>query len=183
MIIGIVSDIHIHAHPNRNPENNNYRLYQGSRVVSKNIVDVFKQNGCEAVIFAGDIVEKAIIRPFVQAEVKYFLDYVMSNFRGGWIIWGNHDLDSKSADQSETDSVLGVILPPNLIYAHQQIVNINGTTLAFSNWQPEFDLSWIQNPVDFLITHARINYSGASNFQPQTLDESKFNKAICGDTI
>ena len=181
MIIGIVSDIHIHAHPNRNPENSNYRLYQGSRVVSKNIVDVFKQNGCDAVIFAGDIVEKAIIRPFVQAEVKYFLDYVMSNFRGGWIIWGNHDLDSKSADQSVTDSVLGVILPPNLIYAHQQIVNINGTTLAFSNWQPEFDLSWIQNPVDFLITHARINYSGASNFQPQTLDESKFDKAICGD--
>ena len=181
MIIGIVSDIHIHAYPNRNPENNLYRLLQGSRLVSQNIIEVFKQNGCEAVIFAGDIVEKSIIRPYVQAEIKYFLDTIMSNFRGGWIIWGNHDLDSKSAVQTVTDSVLGVILPPNLIYAHQQIVNINGTTLAFSNWQPDFDLSWIQNPVDFLITHARINYSNASNFQPQQLDESKFNLAICGD--
>lgn len=181
MIIGIVSDVHIHAYPNRNPENNLYRLLQGSRLVSQNIIEVFKQNGCEAVIFAGDIVEKSIIRPYVQAEVKYFLDTIMSNFRGGWIIWGNHDLDSKSAVQNVTDSVLGVILPPNLIYAHQQQVNINGTTLAFSNWQPEFDLSWIKNPVDFLITHARINYSNASNFQPQQLDESKFNVAICGD--
>lgn len=182
MLIGIVSDIHIHAHPNRNPENNiMYRLLQGSRVVSKNIVDVFKQNGCEAVVFAGDVVEKSIIRPYVQAEVKYFLDYIMSNFKGGWIIWGNHDLDSKSADQTVNDAVLGVILPPNLTYAHKQIVNINGTTIAFSNWQPEFDLSWIQSPVDFLITHARINYQGGGNYQSQKLDESKFNLAICGD--
>lgn len=182
MLIGIVSDIHIHAHPNRNPENNiMYRLLQGSRVVSKNIVDVFKQNGCEAIVFAGDVVEKSIIRPYVQAEVKYFLDYIMSNFKGGWIIWGNHDLDSKSADQTVNDAVLGVILPPNLAYAHKQIVNINGTTIAFSNWQPEFDLSWIQSPVDFLITHARINYQGGGNYQSQKLDESKFNLAICGD--
>jgi DNA repair exonuclease SbcCD ATPase subunit/predicted phosphodiesterase len=158
-----------------------YRLLQGSRVVSKNIVDVFKQNGCEAVVFAGDVVEKSIIRPYVQAEVKYFLDYIMSNFKGGWIIWGNHDLDSKSADQTVNDAVLGVILPPNLTYAHKQIVNINGTTIAFSNWQPEFDLSWIQSPVDFLITHARINYQGGGNYQSQKLDESKFNLAICGD--
>lgn len=182
MILGIVSDVHIFSYPNRNPEKNSiYRLLQGSRVVSQNIIEVFKKNNVEGVIFAGDLVEKSIIRPYVQAEVKYFLDSIMSNFRGGWIIWGNHDLDSKSSEQSVTDSVLGVILPPNLIYAHQQVVNINGTTLAFSNWQPEFDLSWIQSPVDFLITHARINYQGTGNYQSQKLDESKFNLAICGD--
>lgn len=183
MKIGIVSDIHIHAHPNRNPDHNEkYRLYQGSRVVSKNIIEVFKQHNCDAIIIAGDVVEKQIIRPYVQAEVKYFLDSIMSQFQGGWIIWGNHDLDCKLSDQSQSDSVLGVILPPNLIYAHQQIVNINGTTIAFSNWQPEFDLSWIQTPVDFLITHARINYQkGGGVIKSQELDESKFNLAICGD--
>lgn len=180
--LGILSDVHIHAHPNRNPENNDkYRLLQGSRIVSQNVIEVFKNEGCEGIIFAGDVVEKQIIRPYVQAEVKYFLDSIMSQFKYGWIIWGNHDLDCKSVDQNQSDSVLGVILPPNLIYAHQQIVNINGTTLAFSNWQPEFDLSWIQNPVDFLITHARINYQGVGNYQSQKMDESKFNIAICGD--
>ncbi len=175
-----VADIHIHAYPNRNPEND-YRLYQGSRVVVENIIKAGKENGCDYIVLAGDIVEKSIIRPYVQAEVKYFLDRLMSEFKGGWIIYGNHDQDSKSDDQKIEDSVLGVILPPNLIYAHQMQLEMEGTKIGFSNWQPNFDLSWIQGKLDVLFTHATISYSNSDMIHSQELDESKFDLAICGD--
>lgn len=179
-----VADIHIHAYPNRNPSND-FRLYQGSRTVAQNIIKVGKQQGCDYIVLAGDIIEKSIVRPYVQAEVKYFLDTIMSEFKEGWLIWGNHDQDNKSSDSDITDSCLGIMLPPNLHYAHQKIINIDNSMIAFNNWQPEFDLSWIPRKVDVLFTHARICYSteadGGALFESQVLDESKFDLAICGD--
>ena len=176
-----VADIHINDYANRNPENK-FRLYQGSRTVAENIVKVGKQTGCDIIVFAGDIVEKYLVRPYIQAEVKYFLDTIMSNFNYGFIIWGNHDLDNKSSDQDISDTVLGVMLPQNLYYAHQKIINLDGCSIGFSNWMPEFDLSWIQGKVDVLFTHARICYGEQGGlFESQKLDESKFDIAICGD--
>lgn len=179
-----VADIHIHAYPNRNPSND-FRLYQGSRTVAQNIIKAGKEHGCDYIVLAGDIIEKSIVRPYVQAEVKEFLDTIMANFKEGWIIWGNHDQDNKSSDSDITDSCLGIMLPYNLHYAHQKIVNIDNTSIAFNNWQPEFDLTWIPRKVDVLFTHARICYNtdqdGGMLFESQVLDESKFDLAICGD--
>jgi len=179
-----VADIHIHDYPNRNPSNN-YRLYQGSKTVAENIIEAAKQYGCEYIVLAGDIVEKSIVRPYVQAEVKNFLDTIMANFKEGYIIYGNHDADNKSSDQTIADAFLGVMLPPNLHYMHQKTIAIDGTLIGFSNWQPDFDLSWIQNKVDVLFTHARICYAtdsdGMGLFESQELNEDKFDLAICGD--
>ena len=177
----VVADVHIHDYSNRNPQNG-FRLSQW-KVVADNIIEVGKTEGCDTIVFAGDIVEKSIIRSYIQAEVKNFLYKVMEHFKQGYIIWGNHDLDGRSTIQSQVDSVLGIILPPNLYYAHQKILKIDNTTVGFSNWQPEFDLSWINSKVDVLITHARICYSpsGGDFFKSQDLDESKFDIAICGD--
>ena len=93
-----VADIHINDYANRNPENK-FRLYQGSRTVANNIIKVGNQENCDIIVLAGDIVEKFLVRPYIQSEVKYFLDTIMSNFNYGFIIWGNHDLDNKSADR------------------------------------------------------------------------------------
>ena len=176
-----VADIHINDYANRNPENR-FRLYQGSRTVAENIIKAGKQYGCDIIVLAGDIVEKYLIRPYIQAEVKYFLDTVMSNFKYGFIIWGNHDLDNKSSDQDISDAVLGVMLPENLYYAHQKIIELDGCKLGFCNWMPEFDLSWIPDKVDVLFTHARICYGESSGlFESQKLDENKFDLALCGD--
>ena len=174
-----VSDIHIHDYPQRNPTEK-YRLYQ-TRVVAQNIIDVGASNGCDIIVIAGDIIDKSIIRPYVQAEVKNFLDTIMSHFRVGYIIWGNHDQDNKGSDQDFTDSCLSVMLPPNLYYADRRGLVIDNTSIAFSNWRPEFDLSWIQNKVDVLFTHATIAYNAGDIFLSQKLDESKFDLAICGD--
>lgn len=176
----LVADVHIGSYATKNPTPD-YRLYQGSRIVSENIIKVGKEQGCDYIAFAGDVIEKSILRPYVLNEVKYFLDRVMSEFKGGWIIYGNHCLDCKSSDSKFEDSLLGVILPSNLKYAHQIIENIDGTSIGFSNFQPQFDLSWIPTKVDALITHATICYAPSDFIKSQELDETKFDIAFCGD--
>ena len=178
-----VADIHINDYANRNPSNR-FRLYQ-TRTVAQNIIEVGKKEGCDTIVFAGDIVEKCIIRPYIQGEVKLFLDTVMAEFKEGYIIWGNHDLDGKSVDQDISDACLGVMLPKNLYYSHKQIINIDGKSIGFCNWMPTFDLSWIPGKVDVLFTHSTICYAKDASegrlFESQELDESKFDLAICGD--
>ena len=174
-----IADIHIHDYPQRNPSDK-FRLMQ-TRVVAQNIIEAAHNEGCDILVIDGDLIEKSIIRPYVQAEVKYFLDTVMPHFKVGYIIWGNHDLDAKTSDQEFTDACLAVMLPPNLYYADKQQIQIENTKIAFSNWRPEFDLSWINGSVDVLFTHATISYAKEDLVQSQILDESKFDLAICGD--
>lgn len=174
-----VADIHIHDYPQRNPSEK-FRLYQ-TRTVAQNIIEAGQREGCNIIVIAGDIIEKSIIRPYVQAEVKLFLDTVMQYFQYGYIIWGNHDVDTKGSDQVFNDCCLSVMLPSNLYYADKQEVVIDGTRIAFSNWRPEFDLSWINGKADVLFTHATISYSQDDLCASQKLDESKFDLAICGD--
>lgn len=176
----LVADVHIGSYASKNPTPD-YRLFQGSRVVSENIIKVGKQEGCDYIAFAGDIIEKSILRPYVLNEVKYFLDRVMSEFSYGWIIYGNHCLDCKSSDSKFEDSLLSVILPSNLKYAHQTTTEIDGMSIAFNNFQPIPDLSWIPGKVDALVTHATICYSPGDFINSQELDESKFDIAFCGD--
>lgn len=179
----IVSDIHIDDYAQRNPSEK-YRLRQ-SRVVARNIIEAAQKEGAELIAIAGDVIEKSVIRPYVQTEVKLFLDTLMSYFEGGWIIWGNHDLDTRNDNQEAGDSVLSVMLPPNLIYADKKEYTIDGTRIGFYNFRyGEFDLSWINGKLDLLITHATINYSQDEDaFQGKcsVLDESKFDLAISGD--
>ena len=165
----IVSDIHIYDYPQRNPREKG-RLLQ-SRIVAQNIIDAGKREGADTIVIAGDVVEKAVNRPYIESEVKLFLDTVMSSFKDGYIIWGNHDQDNKSNNQDFTDSSLAVMLPSNLYYAHEKIINIEGIKIGFCNWEPVFDLSWIPDKVDILITHATINYSNDGGIKSQKLDE------------
>lgn len=175
-----VSDIHIYDYPQRNPIPLS-RLHQ-SRTVANNIIKVASQENAEYLVLAGDILEKSINRPYVLAEVKNFLDTLMGYFKQGFLIYGNHDQDNKGSDSNFTDSSLSVMLPPNLFYADKKELLIDNTRIAFSNWRPEFDLSWINGCVDVLFTHATIAYSDTVDmFSSQVLDESKFSLAICGD--
>ena len=175
-----ISDIHIHDYPNRNP-NDRFRLDQSS-TVADNIIAVAQQEGIDTIVIAGDTLEKSMTRAYILGNARNFLWKIMSYFREGFIIWGNHDLDTKGSNQSDEDCYLSLFLPPNLHYADHKTIKIDNTSIAFSNWYPEFDLSWIQEPVDVLFTHATIDYSGGNSmFKSQVLDESKFSLAICGD--
>lgn len=174
-----VADIHLHDYAQRNPSEK-YRLYQGL-TVADNIVEAGKREGCDVIVFAGDVLENFLNRPYVLSVVKEFLDRIMSNFKQGYIIWGNHDQDNKGNDSEFNDCCLSVMLPKNLYYADKKETFISGRRLAFCNWRPEFDLSWISGKVDILFTHATINYEDGDFFSSQVLDESKFDLAVCGD--
>ena len=173
------ADIHIHDYPQRNPSEK-FRLYQ-TKTVAQNIIDAAKLKGAKILVIAGDIMDKWNPRPYVQAEIKLFLDTLMSYFEVGYIIWGNHDQDNKTENSEFIDSCLAVMLPPNLYYADMKEINIDGCRIGFMNWRPKFDLSWIQGKLDILFTHATICYSDTDQFTSQKLDESKFDLAICGD--
>ena len=174
-----IADIRIYDYPQRNPSPL-FRMRQ-SETVAYNIIEVAKQEGADIIVIAGDVIEKSVLRPYVQAEVKLFLDTLMSYFRIGYIIWGNHDMDNKSSNQDFTDSCLAVMLPPNLYYAHQKETTIDNSRIAFCNWMPKFDLSWINGCVDVLFTHATISYSQSDQFKSQPLDDKKFSLCITGD--
>ena len=176
-----IADVHLHDYPQRSSFQFQ-RLYQGSRIVAQNIIEVGKREGAEYIAICGDLIEKSIIRPYVMAEAYNFLHTIMSEFKEGWIIWGNHDIDAKSSDQVMTDSCLALFLPPNLKYMHQQQIELEGKKIGFNNWQPEFNLEWVKGELDMLFTHARICYKEDSDlYQSQYLDESKFKIAFCGD--
>lgn len=173
-----VADIHIDDYSSRNPSNK-YRLYQ-ARTVAQNIIDVGKAEGCDYIVFAGDVVEKSMVKSHIQFEVKYFFDAIMKNFKEGYLIYGNHDMEGRLNEQDVTDSFVGIMLPENLHYAHHQIIVIDGCRIGFNNYQPEIDLDWIPEKVDVLFTHADICYNDSDFFESQKLDESKFDVAVCG---
>lgn len=175
----LTADLHFYDYPQRNPSEK-FRLKQ-TKTVCKNIIEVGKKNGCDGIVIAGDLVEKYLIRPYVQYVVKEFLDELMKNFKVGYLIYGNHDIDSKSSDSKESDSCLGVMLPKGMNYMDKKEITIDGHRIGFMNWQPEFDLSWIGGELDALITHATIAYTDDSNYVSQSLDTTKFKVAFCGD--
>lgn len=176
----LTSDLHFHDYSQRNPVPLQ-RLHQ-TRIVGNNIIKVARERNIPYIAFAGDTLEKSIVRPYVLAEVKNFLDNVMSNFQHGFIIWGNHDLDNKGSDQEFIDSSLSVMLPSNLEYADKKQFKIGNSIIGFSNWRPdEIDLSWVNGKLDYLVTHATIAYSISDQYASEKLDESKFDLAFCGD--
>jgi len=176
----VISDVHINDYAHRNPSYR-YRLLQ-SRIVAQNIIKVAKANGADTLFIAGDLIHKSVMRPYILAEVKLFLDVLMKYFKTGRIIYGNHDLDSKLPNQDASDCVLSVMLPDNMKYVDQKVEKISRSTFAFSNWrQGSIDLSWIPGQVDFLITHATIAYNPGDYYQSTTMDESKFTFCITGD--
>ncbi len=176
----VISDVHINDYAHRNPSYR-YRLLQ-SRIVAQNIIKVAKANGADTLFIAGDLIHKSVMRPYILAEVKLFLDVLMKHFKTGRIIYGNHDLDSKLPDQDASDCVLSVMLPENMKYVDQSVEKIGKSTFAFSNWrQGSIDLSWIPGHVDFLITHATIAYNPGDYYQSTAMDESKFDLCVTGD--
>ena len=108
----VISDVHINDYAHRNPSYR-YRLLQ-SRIVAQNIIKVAKANNADTLFIAGDLIHKSVMRPYILAEVKLFLDVLMKFFKTGRIIYGNHDLDSKLPDQDASDCVLSVMLPENM---------------------------------------------------------------------
>jgi ABC-type lipoprotein export system ATPase subunit len=175
----IFSDVHIYNYSNYNLSNK-FRLYQ-NRKVAELLARSGVENGCDGFIIAGDLIEKPTLVSRILSETKKFMEYLCKVFPGNnYFIVGQHDLDTKDNNQSEEDSVLPLISPSNLIYSDKKIFNIDGRSVAFMNWRPDQDLSWIEGQVDLFIGHATIALPN-SLYKGQSIDTSKFKLGIFGD--
>lgn len=179
----MTSDLHFDSYPNRTPTAS-YRLDQ-SYIVVENCLEIARNEGIDTIFILGDILEKQNRNSEVHAVAKECLSRLMSGFKKGYYILGNHDINARSISQetSEFDknnSYIPLYCPSNLIYMDRKIVEIGGVSFGFRNYSsaPELDLSFIEESgrksVDVLCGHSSQSYTeGEPPYPVQAYDESK----------
>lgn len=175
----IFSDVHLNDYANFN-RSKEARLNQVG-VLAKLLVDAGAQYGCDRFFLAGDLTELPVMKNNVLNAARWFLDTLCKHFnKDNYIIYGQHDLSTKDIDQDPRYSGLTAILPSNLFYVDKKQLMIEGRNVAFMNWKPVQDLSWIQGKVDLFVGHVTLAPPNA-NFKGQEIDKKKFNLSITGD--
>lgn len=175
----IVSDIHFDSYPSRTPTKD-YRLNQSYQVV-ENLLEVAKKEETEYVFILGDILEKQNRDSPIHSVVKECLEKLMTGFKKGYYILGNHDMNARtvsieSTENDKINSYIHLYCPESLIYADRQIIDIDGVTFAFRNYSSaaELDLDFIKTSVDVLCGHSSQSYTDDEPPYPvQKYDEDK----------
>ena len=179
----ITSDIHFDTYPTRTPTQD-YRLNQSYQVI-ENLLEVSRKEGAEYIFILGDLLEKQNRDSPVHSVVKKCLERLMTGFRCGYYILGNHDMNARtvSSESSENDKINSYIhlyCPDSLIYADRKIIDIDGVSFGFRNYSAAetLDLSFIEesgrSSVDVLCGHSSQNYTdGDPLFPVQAYDEGK----------
>lgn len=186
----ITSDIHFDSYPNRTPSAG-YRLNQSYQVI-ENLLEIGRTEGSEYIFILGDILEKQNRDSDIHGVVKKCLEKLMTGFKKGYYILGNHDMKVKtlSSESSESDlisSYLHLYMPENLRYMDRQILEIDGVTFGFRNYSssPTLDLSFIKESgrqkIDVLLGHSSQSYQdGEPPYPVQSYDESLVGLAFFG---
>ena len=172
----ITGDIHIWNYADYNLEPD-FRLNQFIGLAHR-LVEIGKEYDCSHIVLAGDITHKAIIPPKVEHTIKQFFDILNSRWDKDHLLYilGNHDLNSKQAETVFEQSSIPVIADNKATYCHKQVKEIDGRSVAFMDWLPKQDLSWIDKQVDLFIGHVTIDPMFG-----QEIDHSKFKLGIAGD--
>jgi len=171
----IVGDLHIHDYTDYNLKEPNWRLNQFIKL-SKRIIEVAKTKNCDIVIYAGDLIH----RPILSSKTAYVVDkFFKMQYEAGLTIYyilGQHDLQTKSNIQNHDDSIIPVLLDHYATYMDKKIITIDGKTVAFSNWRPQQDFSFIPDKVDVLIGHLTLSEKFGQEY-----DDSKYKIGFFGD--
>jgi len=170
----LVSDIHLHDYPryNKTPK---ARLNQSIKLAHR-IAEVGRERGIKTLVLAGDFIEVPTNRSYIVHKLKEFFEILSEGFDTVFYILGQHELDSKSQGQEFHDSIVTVIAPKNFQYMDKKFFQHQGKNIAFMNWKPTQDLTWIKDPVDLFIGHVTVD---ARFGQP--IDNTKFKLGIVGD--
>jgi energy-coupling factor transporter ATP-binding protein EcfA2 len=174
MNVLITADIHFGEYNDYNFEPG-FRLKQFDLLADR-YIEMAKEYNCEELWIAGDLLKIPNNRCRQIHEFKNFIAKLVSGFKTVRYILGQHDLDSKSDDQSLEDSIVNLFDYDNFIFSDKQILDFNGNKIAFASWTQSQDISWIKDKVDILIGH----YTKSTLFG-QEIDESKFDLMIHGD--
>lgn len=172
----LTGDIHIHNYTDHNLNGNRFRLDQFLKLAER-LVDIADEKNCEYLAIAGDLIHKPILTPIVAEYVEKFLEILSKRFPQDklFIIWGNHDVNSKSQELGYEDSTL-LAFNNYFTYADRQILKLGNSTVAFANWRPKQDLDFIQDKVDLFVGHVTIHPVFG-----QEIDHTKFSLGLAGD--
>lgn len=184
----VAADIHLHAYPHYNLENDpDFRLNQFYRLAHR-LVDIYHREKCDGISVAGDWIQVPVIRPKVQHALFKFAKILQEGIaaNGGkvFLTVGNHDKDSRSLEVGETTSVVTLLTElDNFEYMDKKVINFGGKVIGFQDFYGQHDLSWIDEQtadghVDILFNHFTL---GNRYFSGQTIDSSKFDVMIFGD--
>lgn len=175
----LISDIHLRDY-------HRYNKFPSQRLhsfveLAKDIVKIGKDNDIDTLLIGGDIVDKNTVSPTELHTLFTMFNHIAKQFRVYSII-GNHDAKSKK-DIDKEDTVITLLETiDGISFHHQEILEIGGRTIAFENWMPNYDLSWITEPVDIYMSHATIDYNGSGFFGMDTsVFEGKFEIGVFGD--
>lgn len=186
----ITSDIHFDSYPNRTPSEG-YRLNQSYQVV-ENLLEVGKREEADYIFILGDILEKQNRDSDIHSVVKDCLRKLMTGFKEGYYILGNHDMKAKSVSSESTErdmisSYIHLYAPDTLHYMDRKILTIDGVTFGFRNYSSAdtLDLSFIKESgrgkIDVLLGHSSQSYQdGEPPYQVQGYDESLVGLAFFG---
>jgi len=175
----LTGDIHLANRRKRNLDGDPlFRLNQFNRLADR-FVSYSKAHSITEVWFAGDLVDKAIMRPEECHALHGFIQKLLNAGLKIKFTLGNHDVATKSeTDDSANRSIVPLLLDyPNIEYMHRKHVTISGVTIAFQNW--EYDQSKIEwfDHADLFIGH--VNILPGSFGAP--FDQSRFDLALVGD--
>ena len=175
----LISDIHLRDY-------HRYNKFPHQRLLSfitlaKDIVEIGRSNNIDKLLIGGDIVDKNTLSPLELHILFKMFTILASQFRIYSII-GNHDAKSKTSIDRE-DTVITLLEEiPGISFHHQEILEFGGKKIAFENWMPEYDLSWIKEPVDVYMSHSTIDYDNTGLYGMDTsVFDGKFTLGVFGD--
>lgn len=186
----ITADIHFDSYPNRTPTEG-YRLNQSYQVV-ENLLEIGRREQAEYIFILGDILEKQNRDAPIHSVVKNCLYKLMTGFKDGYYILGNHDMNARSIGSESTEndmlgSYLHLYAPDSLHYVDKKVIDIDGVSFGFRNYSSAetLDLSFIEESgrkyIDVLLGHSSQSYQDDDPpYMVQSYDESKVGLAFFG---
>lgn len=136
----ITADLHISDYPNHNLFRDPlFRLHQFNRL-SDRLIEIHKEEKCQGIIIAGDLLNVASPRPYVVNEIYNFLKKLNNLEVPIFLCHGQHDLDTRGTI-SVSDTLLTVFNEfSNVKYLHKEFITLDKRSLYFYGWEPKFTL-------------------------------------------
>lgn len=174
----VTGDNHIGQYRNYNITPNG-RLYQFLDIAGL-LVERAQELGINKLILAGDTLNIPINPSHVNKVVDNYFKILLTHFEDIYVIYGQHDMVTKSSEQIESDSDLSRIFrwSDRVHYMNKKFLKDSDHTIYFQNWTKEQDISHLEEQVDLMIGHLTIPFGVVRG---QTIDNSKFKLGIFGD--
>lgn len=175
-----ISDIHLRDYHKFNKKTRE-RL-NSFITLAEEVVKIGKERDIKTLLIGGDIVDKNTLTP-VELHVLFKMFTVLASHFRIYSIIGNHDAKSKHEIDIEDTAITLLQEIDGITFHHQEVLDIGGRKIAFENWRPEYDLSWLGDvKPDIYLSHATIDYDETGIYGMDTsVFDGKFTLGVFGD--